>query len=1004
MAAVTVVFKEYLAAVRRNDTEEVMRIMTQAVKGGFNKKGGLGDPTMTVKDIGNMGDAEFKELFKQAKEAAAAKVAAAQGDAQRAQDAATERFLRIAKFLENGECGAARQALSQSEGLREASEVNVQGVKRTYYTAVRDDAPPKVPAPAPPAGLPTFKKDEVIAYLNARKTKSADAWGWNARSLIAVINHSTDNEAAILDMFSRVMGGTHTIVDEKLREALLTFLGHCIPKGSDGVAIRPACSPSWFLQVPISIVLRKFVESQRVAIGTGQVGVAVPAGGEAYARAAQLEIDVHKDTPDYCMIILDITNYFNSVDKSACYNACASFEPTACVAELVYGNTKRIVVYNNKDEKSAYRFEAPNGTIQGLGLSGFCAAKAANEVVASLRAEYPDVSFPCFHDDNRISGRFNEAVPAFDEFVKRLKQRLGCNVGMKEGTGILALDPLCLTSDRMAQLAQRGIRVMEGFEAAGIPIGSDAWVKRKLNERVEAIRKDAAALVEVACNAKKHHRLSRKAIVNIMRLTLTSQFTHLLRCVPPSQVEQVAKRVDRITVAAALSAAGLGHIDPTTPLVSERALLANGQGGAGLGSAELTKDAAYIASWAATVHTVRTLVHTGTHIAPSLPIVQELDKALKRVQDACASKKVVDGKNKDELAVMGWSASSILDPNFKSPDFLQGTIATMLARVEREKILARLRAAGDDAAVRSFLSCGGRKAGNWLVSCDKHESTRMDDMQFTIAYALRLNVEPFADVKPGHKCRLCGKKIGTSGRHGALCTRDGTGTEARNERHYALNTEIARVLKLLDPATRTKHEPSIVRDFHKQPHDWKRDAKRRGDLLIRTALKSYIIDTSVCTAAAERAPQASNTKAGVFARQLALAKVVQYVSKFWRFAEHEIVAFCAEAEGTLDVGALDFVKARINDWWENSDQVLPKSVMASSVYARLSVALQRANADGTIWWRYTEVGEAVYAGDFDTVHAALNSKPRDLSECDRDLREEAVAAAAVAAADGLTYV
>jgi hypothetical protein len=109
---------------------------------------------------------------------------------------------------------------------------------------------------------------------------------------------------------------------------------------------------------------------------------------------------------------------------------------------------------------------------------------------------------------------------------------------------------------------------------------------------------------------------------------------------------------------------------------------------------------------------------------------------------------------------------------------------------------------------------------------------------------------------------------------------------------------------------------------------------------------------------------------------------------------HTHTHFCTEAEGALDVGALDFIKSHIQAWWENSDQGLPKSVMASSVYARLAVALQRANADGAIRWRYTEAGEAVYGAEYDTVYAALNSPPRDLLECDRDLRGVAVMSAA----------
>jgi hypothetical protein len=88
----------------------------------------------------------------------------------------------------------------------------------------------------------------------------------------------------------------------------------------------------------ISIVLRKYVAKQRELIGNGQVGIALPAGGEAYARAAQLEYEFHTHaaTEDYVIITLDAKNFYNSIDRAACRNAGQTLEPIAAVAQLVY--------------------------------------------------------------------------------------------------------------------------------------------------------------------------------------------------------------------------------------------------------------------------------------------------------------------------------------------------------------------------------------------------------------------------------------------------------------------------------------------------------------------------------------------------------------------------------------------------------------------------------------------------------------------------------------------
>ena len=189
------------------------------------------------------------------------------------------------------------------------------------------------------------------------------------------------------------------------------------------------------------------------------------------------------------------------------------------------------------------------------------------------------------------------------------------------------------------------------------------------------------------------------------------------------------------------------------------------------------------------------------------------------------------------------------------------------------------------------------------------------------------------------------------------------------------------------------HTVQIVRHFHKQPKNWKEDKSRRGDLWIRTARESYIVDTSIglAAAAAHASLYSNDKKAGAVARKLAKDKVLQYVSAFTNFKEHEIVAACAEAEGTLDVFFLEHMKHRIDEACA-SNPALVKSRVATEVYERLSVAIQRANADGVICWRYSEIGSAIQDSDSDPVLSALNSAPINMAECDRDLRQAGVAA------------
>ena len=65
-------------------------------------------------------------------------------------------------------------------------------------------------------------------------------------------------------------------------------------------------------------------------------------------------------------------------------------------------------------------------------------------------------------------------------------------------------------------------------------------------------------------------------------------------------------------------------------------------------------------------------------------------------------------------------------------------------------------------------------------------------------------------------------------------------------------------------------------------------------------------------------------------------------------------------------------------------------MLAAEIYAAISVSIQRSGVDGVLNWRYrySEFGKSIHDSAADPVHAALNSSPIDIAECDRDLRRE----------------
>jgi hypothetical protein len=115
-------------------------------------------------------------------------------------------------------------------------------------------------------------------------------------------------------------------------------------------------------------------------------------------------------------------------------------------------------------------------------------------------------------------------------------------------------------------------------------------------------------------------------------------------------------------------------------------------------------------------------------------------------------------------------------------------------------------------------------------------------------------------------------------------------------------------------------------------------------------------------------------------------------------------ACAAEAHGTLHNLFFTVLRELVDNKYSES-QAVPKSVLASRLYERIGVALQKGNAQGILSFRYTEID--VPEGDNakqDAVMAALYTRLLSLADCDADLASVADGTQVVAEAAQLAAV
>ena len=299
------------------------------------------------------------------------------------------------------------------------------------------------------------------------------------------------------------------------------------------------------------------------------------------------------------------------------------------------------------------------------------------------------------------------------------------------------------------------------MQILGSPVGSAQFIHR---ECLKFARKQQPFLQKLRCIA------NTQVASLLLRYCGVPTLTHLLRSIPPPDIESAAKLHDENIVSTWESIIGIN----VSPDQSQQLSLPLSHGGFGLSSASLVSPCAFIGSWAASL--------------AFLPgCIEKFPSAPTNI-DTTPSERFLEGhifRAIIGLHPVGEDIKSLIPnaeqlPNWKPK--LQAKLTQILQSDAAERLISR----SDQRSQARIRSASGSESAAWLDALPSSNALSFSLAEFRIAALLRLGAEiPF--LRDIDHCD-CGATIDNEGYHTLTCAR-GLGAVRRHNaiQHTWLN-------------------------------------------------------------------------------------------------------------------------------------------------------------------------------------------------------------------------
>ena len=807
---------------------------------------------------------------------------------------------RIQRFLELSSVTRAARALA-SQPMADARDPRVVAALRAKHPAAE-------PAPLLGTDTPALQIDDEIWRKTLERVRSklgaaGGPSGWTFEHVIAAVDSSTAAFSAALAFINLMLSG-----ELPRHSGLLdsTLIGLTKPDGS----VRPIAIGEVWYRLATQCIITVVADEGR-ALAPLQLGVGVPGGAEAFAHGARAALLAD---PEAYLLTLDVENAFNSVSRSAIFEAVQDRVPQLLkFVQWAYGGHTDLHIMGAAPGTPPV--QSQTGVRQGDPLGPLLFALALQGPLERTCEVAPAASLGGYLDDLRIVGRAPQLRAAFP--VLRTGA-LGIGLRMRPSKMALTGGPGPGAAALLA--TELGVQHSpDGVLLCGTPTGTDAFVEAAVSERADAVIEQVNKLMRLPLRAQSR--------CTLLRASLALRLAHYLRTLPWERVSAATRRVEAAIVTALATIFRVSQAAEATreeQLACQQMGLPLRHGGLGLRHVTaLQADAALVAS-VAMAHA--TLAGGGSACDPFAgPARAPLEELWHSVFDRMAGQ--CDWGPEDR-AVSDRSLRDVLP-------FVQRTVSRAEDDRKAAEFLAGFGTATDwgKGNVARMHSVASGPSAAWLTALQGAPSTRLGDEAVVCGgrHLLGMGV-PVRMV--GRPC-TCGAEAPARWDHYMVC-RHTAGT--RTIRHDIKVQAWCHLIRKAGCAT--SMEPTYS---HLLPGNRRGAAGQcRGDILAVLPSKLAVLDCVVTHPTAASYVDATHKKPGVAAARAEQDKRRDF-EKFGDGADFDFVPLASESFGRLGLGASRFLSA-LGDIAEGRAFGVSKERFVRHARQELSCALVRGNA------------------------------------------------------------
>ena len=701
----------------------------------------------------------------------------------RSQEENKEKLYEAAcKHVRQNEVSKARQALTSS-GLAPGTEATLAELRdperrpRTLSRAI----PAEVLSHAPATEF-ALDADQLFSCLStARKGRAADLSGTQLEHLRVLLDGGATWEKFVN------MASAFTKDDIPPELVPLLKLGRMTAlKKRDGRA-RGIVTGCAFRRLVSKAVARQSASLFRDATAPYQFALQTRAGMDALVHAIRALTD---GNPDLVVLSLDGIGAYDHVRRAAFLKALRD-DPTLDnllpLARTLYTNTSTYLWTD--DQGSTHEVQQGEGGEQGDPLMPALFSLGQHAALQQAATQLqPEEHLFAYLDDLYVVCTKARAATAFDVVANSVYARAGvrshlgklrawCSGGGDAPADLAALGPQVWTANLPPE--DNGLMVL------GSPVGTKEYVEARGEERLTEEQQLLDKLPELP---------DTQCAWVILALSAVPRANHLLRTVPPSQVEQYALQHDSELWKACNQLLGTEKeaAEDHLQLSRKLATLPARHGGLGLRSAARTSTAAYWAGW---LDALTVLKEKRPALADQLLRKLDLpeDAQPACLREATAARQTLLDNGYPEAPTWRQAADGVVAPQPQDaeagewPHGWQFHASSALELTYRNNVVLPLANPQRQALIRSQ---SGHAAGKWLTTAPTSPELELTPLRMQVALRLRLQYPlPLGPKRcNGNTCRA---QLDPYGHHWSACNRSGR----LKLRSYPLERTWARVFR-----------------------------------------------------------------------------------------------------------------------------------------------------------------------------------------------------------------